>query len=249
MRAMVRVECAEVTFETDKQQGGRGWVFRLAAGAALGTMALLAGCATPPPPPPPPPVVVIPPLPQPPLGAPDTLTIPPVDANGQRHTVNTGISSTQTIWNLRSAYNVAALNCLKPEQAPILAGYKRFLTIYDKALDNANLEIDRSFQTQLSVRDAARARETYQTQVYNFFALPPVTPAFCEAAMEVSADLQAVAPEGFEAYSYAGLAKLEAPFKAFYDSYAQYMADLAAWEARYGGRIVVIGQSNPASSR
>ncbi|MFD2579723.1 hypothetical protein ACFSTD_16405 [Novosphingobium colocasiae] len=126
--------------------------------------------------PPPPPVVVIPPLPQPPLGAPDTLTIPPIDANGQRHTVNTGISSTQTIWNLRSAYNVAALNCLKPEQAPILAGYKRFLTMYDKALDNANMEIDRSFQTQLSVRDAARARETYQTQVYNFFALPPVTP-------------------------------------------------------------------------
>ncbi|MFD2579724.1 hypothetical protein ACFSTD_16410 [Novosphingobium colocasiae] len=41
-----------MTFETDKQQGGRGWLFRLAAGAALGTMALLAGCATPPPPPP-----------------------------------------------------------------------------------------------------------------------------------------------------------------------------------------------------
>lgn len=235
----------------DKQQGGapRGWVFRLAAGAALGTLALLAGCATPPPPPPPPPVVVIPPLPQPPLGAPDSLTIPPVDANGQRHTVNTGISSVQTIWNLRSAYNVAALNCMKPEDAPILAGYKRFLALYDKKLDWASSEIDRSFQTQYSGREAIKARETYQTQVYNFFALPPVTPTFCEAARQVSADLDAITLDGFEAYSYVGLAKLEAPFKAFYDSYAQYMADRAAWEAKYGGRIVVMGQANPGTSR
>ncbi|SFF84743.1 hypothetical protein SAMN05518801_102170 [Novosphingobium sp. CF614] len=221
---------------------GRG--LPLLAGSAMTLMmAVLSGCATKPPPPPPPPVVVIPPMPAPPMGAPPEMTIPPVTQDGVRHTVNTGISTSQAVWNLRSAYNVAALNCVEPQYAPILAGYKRFLAFYAKPLDSAYKEIDRSFRTQHTGRAAVVAFESYQTQVYNFFSLPPVDTGFCQAAMELTIELQTVDPSQFEAYSFSGLAKMEAPFKAFFDSYEQYRADLAAWQARYGGGFITVRPS------
>ncbi|MFC0202743.1 hypothetical protein [Novosphingobium soli] len=223
---------------TEKRVGQQDLRHRLSllAGSAVAvTLAALAGCAKPPPPPaPPPPVVVIPPKPTPPMGAPDEMTIPPVSNDGTRHTVNYGISTSQAVWNLRSGYNVAALNCVEAEYTPILEGYKRFLKVYDKSLDRASRDIDASFRTQHAGRAATVARETYQTQVYNFFSLPPVDSGFCKAAMELSAELQTVDPSQFEAYSYKGLAKLEAPFKEFFDAYEQYRADLAAWQSRYG---------------
>lgn len=218
----------------------------LAGSAVAVTLAALAGCAKAPPPapPPPPPVVVIPPIPTPPMGAPLTMNIPAVQADGQRHTVNYGISTSQAVWNLRSGYNVAALNCIEPEFQPILDGYKTFLKRYEKSLAKASKEIDASFRTQHTGRAAIVARETYQTQVYNFFSLPPVDAGFCKAAMELSAELQTVDPSQFESYSYVGLAKLEAPFKAFFDAYAQYQADLAAWQSRYGGTGLITVRPN-----
>lgn len=225
----------------------RGFFRRLPllGGAVLTvTLAVLAGCTQkPPPPPPPPPVVVIPPKPTPPMGAPENMTIPPVDANGTRQTVNSGISTPQAVWNLRSAYNVAALNCVEPQYAPILDGYKRFLTVYAKQLASANKEIDRSFRTQHVGVEAIKARETYQTQVYNFFSLPPVDSGFCQAAMELSAELQTVDASQFENYAFTGLAKMEAPFKSFFEAYEQYKADLAAWQSRYGGGLITVRPS------
>ena len=222
----------------------RGLIRRLPLlGGSVLTIALavLAGCA--PKPPPPPPVVVIPPKPTPPMGAPENMTIPPVDANGTRQTVNSGISTPQAVWNLRSAYNVAALSCIEPQYAPILEGYKRFLTVYAKQLASANKEIDRSFRTQHDGIEAIRARETYQTQVYNFFSLPPVDSGFCQAAMELSTELQTVDASQFENYAFTGLAKMEAPFKSFFAVYEKYRADLAAWQSRYGGGLITVRPS------
>lgn len=213
----------------------------LAGSGLILTIAVLSGCAQKAPPPPPPaPVVVIPPKPMPPMGAPEEMTIPPVGANGVRQTVNSGISTPQAVWNLRSAYNVAALTCVEAQYAPILDGYKRFLKVYAKSLNAANKEIDKSFRTAHTGTAATRARETYQTQVYNFFSLPPVDSGFCQAAMEVSTELQTVDPSQFETYAFTGLAKMEAPFKAFFDVYEQYKADLAAWQARYGGGLITV---------
>lgn len=224
----------------------------LVAGSALAlAVALLSGCApkpAPPPPPPPPPVVVIPPMPTPPMGAPTEMTVPPVDATGNRHTVNTGISTAQAVWNLRSAYNVAALNCIEVQYTPILDGYKRFLKVYAKQLAQANKQVDASFNVQLTGHAATAARETYQTQVYNFFSLPPVDANFCQAAMELSTELQTVDPSQFEAYAFTGLAKMEAPFRSFFDAYDKYKMDLAAWQSRYGGGFITVrpapGQQN-----
>ncbi|GFE73615.1 hypothetical protein [Novosphingobium sp. TCA1] len=199
-------------------------------------VALLSGCG---PkevavaPPPPPPVVVIPPRPMPPLGASPNMIIPAVAVDGSRRTVNTGISSAQALWNLRSAYNVAALNCIGPQYEPILAGYKDFLKKHTKSLTAANKALDKEFRTRFGAK-SVRERESYQTQVYNFFALPPVVPALCNAAMGLAVDLQALPAGQLDGFAVTGLAKAEAPFKEFFNSYDQYRADLAAWEARYG---------------
>lgn len=218
-----------------------GKLARIGGGIALLAIAGLAACTkAPPPPPAPPPVVVIPPMPTPPNNAPLDMTIPPVAADGQRQTVNYGISTSQAVWNLRSAYNVAALNCPEVQYAPILEGYKRFLKVYAKQLDRANREIDRSFRTQHAGRAAIVARESYQTQVYNFFSLPPVDTGFCQAAMDVTGELATIEPDKFESYSYVGLAKMEAPFKEFFAAYERYRADLAAWQSRYGNAMITV---------
>lgn len=224
---------------------GFGSKLPVLAGSAMAlAIAALSGCApkpAPPPPPPPPPIaIVIPPKPIPPMGAPVDMTIPPVDASGNRQTVNSGISSSQAVWNLRSAYNVAALNCVEPEYAPILAGYKRFLKVYAKQLATANKDVGASFSTQHSGRAAIVARESYQTQVYNFFALPPVDSGFCGAAMDLTTALEAVTPDQFNAYAFIGLAKMEAPFKSFFDQYDAYKKNLAAWQSSYGGGDITV---------
>ena len=209
----------------------------VAASAIALSLSVLAGCAPKPipaPPLPPPPAVVIQPMPTPPNGAPTGMAIPPVDAVGNRMTVNYGISTPQAVWNLRSAYNVAALNCLEAQYVPVLDGYKRFLKVYAKQLDAANKKVDAGFQALRKGRDGTVARETYQTQVYNFFSLPPVDTGLCRAAMDLSAELQTVAPTQLEAWSVGGLSRMEAPFRAFFDSYDRYRNDLAAWHARYG---------------
>ncbi|HBM71722.1 MAG TPA: hypothetical protein DD436_03650, partial [Erythrobacter sp.] len=94
---------------------GSNITIRMAAVAA--GIAVLGACATPPPPPPPPPPVVeaVPIRPQPPGQASYVMTIPRVNSLGQRETVHLGISDDEKVWHFRSAWNVAALNCLDPQ--------------------------------------------------------------------------------------------------------------------------------------
>lgn len=184
-------------------------------------------------PPPPPAAVVIPPRPMPPMGAQSNMVIPALAANGTRTTVNSGISQAQMLWNLRSAYNVAALNCMGPDHGPILAGYKDFLVRHAKVLAATNKAVDKEFSSKYG-KGGIKARETYQTQVYNFFALPPVVPALCNAMIGMAAEMQALPAAQLNSYAQGGLAKAEAPYMEFFNSYEQYRADLAAWNTRYG---------------
>ena len=87
---------------------------------ALTGFAALAACATPAPPPPPPVVEAVPYRPIPPVGSTYVMPIPPLGADGVRQTVNTGLDENDTIWNLRSVWNVAAHNCLDEAHKPIL---------------------------------------------------------------------------------------------------------------------------------
>lgn len=206
----------------------------LATGGALAAVAVLSACGPKEPPPkaPPPPVVIVPPQPYPPLGAPATMTTPPLDAYGARRTINTGLSTAQATWNFRSAYNVAALNCTRPEYAAILENYRAYLKAHAKKLTAANKNVDTEFKGRNGT-GFVKVREAYMTQVYNYFALPPTLPLFCDAALAASADLKLAKPADLDTASATNLARLDQVFKDFFTGYDQYRADLGAWQAKY----------------
>ena len=224
--------------------------------------AAIASCAAPPPPPPPPPppkpkpYIPPPPKPMPPAGASDNLTIPPLDANGLRQSVNRNISPTQMLWNLRSAFNVAALNCTDPKHAEILPRYRAFLKNYTATLAATNRQVDAEFKARYGAKFTA-PREAYMTSVYNHFALPPAMNEFCNAALAVTGDLNAITPPApkapplkkgakaapvriptlkpaeLEAFAVRSLPNIEVVYDDFYRRYEKYRLDLAEWNARY----------------
>ncbi|MEP7221809.1 MAG: hypothetical protein ABI673_03980 [Novosphingobium sp.] len=213
--------------------------------ALLGGLAVLSACgptAPPPaplPPPPPPPVVlVIPPAPRAPNRASPNLVTPPVNADGLRYSVNRNISPSQMTWNLRAAYNVAALNCNDPKYAEIVPGYRLFLKVHAKGLAAANKQVDAEFRGKYGVKFIP-PREKYMTEVYNHFATPPTLKNFCDAAMAVSRDASAVKPADLQAFSALNLPNIEVVFDDFYRRYDQYKADLAAWNALYAPPVAV----------
>jgi hypothetical protein len=213
--------------------------------AVLGAMAL-AGCgeskpvavALPPAPVAPP--VVIPPRPYPPVGAPANMAIPALGPDGVRMTVNAHLTPNQTLWNFRSAYNVAALNCQRPEHAEIITGYRAFLKKHARGLTTANRGVDTEFKAKYGA-GFIRPREAYMTQVYNYFANPVTLRAFCDASLAMSREAQEVAPANLSIFSETELPKLEQVFEAFFRAYEQYRIDAANWDAKYAPKPVTAG--------
>lgn len=223
--------------------------FEFRAGRAAATLlgvSLLAACATkappPPPPPPPPPVEVIPVRPLPPSGATYTMVMPPVGPDGKHLTVIRNLTDDQRLWYFRSAWNVAALNCVGPEFQPILDGYGAFLKANAKTLKAVNARIDKQFRTDYpNGSEAIKTREKQMTIVYNFFALPPARAGFCQAALQVAA-ISAAMPKPDAMVLSTNFPLFEAPFETFFAAYDQYQRDSAAWDAQYGTRY---GASQP----
>jgi hypothetical protein len=162
------------------------------------------------------------------------------------------------VWNLRSAFNVAALNCSDPKHAEILPRYKAFLKNYTATLMAANRKVDAEFKARYGAKFTA-PREAYMTSVYNHFALPPAMPDFCSAVLAVSDDLAALTPAApsapaskkagariaspkvvtlkpaeLEAFAVRSLPSIEVVYDDFYRRYEKYRLDLAEWNARYG---------------
>ena len=215
----------------------------------LVTTALLAlgACATPapppPPPPPPPPMEVVPFRPIPPMGAAYVMNIPQLGPDGRRITVLSDPSADERTWYFRSAWNVAALNCVGPAYQPILDGYASYIKTNARALKQVNDRLDASYRKEYAVaRDAIKAREKTMTTVYNYVALPPARAAFCQSALTVAS--QAMATPKYDPLVFAGanFSALEAPFANFYTAYEQYQRDSATWDAQYGPRY---GASQP----
>lgn len=161
------------------------------------------------------------------------MILPQKAVNGIRQTVNTFITPAQTTWNVRSAFNVAALNCLGPQYEPLLANYQTFLARFEKPLANAYTATSREFNAQYGGAGRA-AEDAYLTKVYNYFALPPVHDAFCDKALALSSQAVLVEPTELEGFTAQALPSLEAVFEEFFTSYERYEQELAAWEASYG---------------
>lgn len=213
---------------------------------AAASMAVLASCATKPPPPPPPPpprpIVMeaparapIPARPVVPNSASQAMVIPKIDASGVRQTVNANLSPAAVAWNLRSALNVAALNCLRPGDEPILEAYKVILKKHASQLSAVNRTLDTEFRQKYGAKFRT-VRDQYMTNVYNYFALPPVTADFCDAAVRISADYLLAPPKEFPAYALKELPTLESVFLRFFSTYEQWRVDVDDWDARYGAQ-------------
>ena len=223
--------------------------FGLTITAFAGAM-LLAGCAakTPPPPPPAPPPAPevfepVPYRPLPPGGAHYVMTMPTRGPDGKRITVNSGLTDDQTVWNLRSAWNVAALNCLGAEYDPILQGYRTFLTKNVKSLKAINDRIEKTYTNRFKVkRDAMIARDGYTTQVYNFFAEPAARAGFCRAALDMSNRAVLAPPSDPLAFAKANFDGLMVPFEQFFDEYEVYQRASSEWDAKWGA---MYGASQP----
>lgn len=219
---------------------GRGLITKTKLAVVSAAVATLAACAAPPPPPapiavapPPPPRVVIPPRPTPPAGAFATMAIPQMSAGGIRQTVNTGISEQQALWNVRSGLNVAALNCTRPEHAALVDNYRTFLKRHSRELASAN----RNLATEYRNKHGGSFRnyqDAYMTRVYNYFALPPVLPDFCNVALQLSGEVNQVPSGQLRVFAQTALPRMEQVFENFFSAYEKYRVDLAAWDARYG---------------
>ncbi|WP_164117513.1 hypothetical protein [Sphingorhabdus sp. Alg239-R122] len=209
--------------------------------SVLGLLAALAACAKPAPPPvvvappPPPPPVVIPAMPTPPLYATTNMAIPPVGVDGRRITVNTGIGELETLWHLRSALNVAALNCVEPRHYQLASDYNTFLKTHKSQLSKANRAIESKFRRE-NGSNYRRVRDTHSTRVYNFFSLPPVKSEFCNVSIGVARQLTLTPKDQLTGYAYIGLTEIEDVFNRFFAAYDQYKRDLAVWNQAYGPR-------------
>ena len=213
----------------------------------LAGLCVLAACAKPLPPAPP--LLTpaqIPPMPIPPLGAAVGMYIPPVGVDGARKTPNSGLAQEETIWNFRSAFNVAALNCLAPDQRRLADDYNRYIAIHAAALGKANQAIDGKFRQRFPGANGLRVRDTQMTDIYNFFALPPVTSQFCAKMMVYSQQVQTIPSSELYPFSYRALIEIDKLFLDFYDDYDNYRARLAAWQALYArGRVTVEPNAAP----
>ncbi len=203
---------------------------------AAAAMALSA-CATKPPPvivktrvvPPPPP----PPRPLPPGGAAISMQIPPFGIDGVRETPNRILSADETIWHFRSALNVAALTCNGVVWDPIATNYNSFIKVHKSRLAKASKTVDGEYKARYPGQNGLRVRDGKMTDLYNYFALPPVKREFCDMALAKSQEAILLPMGALPEYSVGGLKDIDAIYLRFFDAFAQYQRDVVLWDQRY----------------
>lgn len=227
----------------------------LAASVGLTTLISACGGGKPAPvavaPPPPPPVPVAPPrMPTPPSNAVSAMAIPSLRADGLRDTPMRDIDDNEKLWYFRAAFNVAALNCQNAEHFRIADDYNQFLKTHKRELDRINKVVEEKYRKRYGA-GFARIRDTENTQVYNFFAFPPVKGDFCNAALILGQEAVALPSKDLVAFSVRALPTLEGVFDRFYASYESYQSDLQKWIALYGSpemraaQAAQMGQAQP----
>ncbi len=184
-------------------------------------------------PPPPPPA-----MPLPPGGAALSMTIPPLGLDGVRVTPNRGLSRDEQIWHFRSALNVAALNCQGPVWGQIATEYNKFIVTHKVLLSKTSKNVDREFVARYKGQNGLRVRDTRMTDLYNYFALPPVRSEYCDMSLRKVTEANLVPKEALAEYAIGGLTDIDGVFVRFYDAYVKYERDLADWNMKYAPRPV-----------
>ena len=170
------------------------------------------------------------PMPVPPNSAAPNLIIPITDMNGRRMTPNVDLTPEQSLWQFRIALNVAALNCRGPDEQILVDNYSRFLTNNRTAIARSERTVIAELGRRLGTSGVA-ARDALSTRLYNYFAQPPVSQAFCARAFNL-AGLAAVEPTAtILTFATQRLPEIDQPFVDFYAAYDRYRADYAIWRA------------------
>lgn len=203
-------------------------------------------------PPPPKPVVVVPPpppaMPLPPGGAASSTKLPAYGADGVRITPNRGLSREESIWNFRSAINVAALNCQGPVWGVIAPEYNKMIVTHKARLAQANTAVDNEYRKRFPGQNALRVRDSRSTDIYNYFAFPPVRDEFCNTALRKVQEALTVPTTAFPEYAIGALGDIDSIYLRFYDAYAQYERDIADWNLKYGPKPAVAAPVSTATT-
>jgi hypothetical protein len=203
----------------------------------VGLLASVAACApkpvAPPPPPPPKPVViVIPPRPLPPGNASLTQILPGRGIDGRFVTANSAITGDRAFWQLKIALNVAAIGCRGTEEATLVSAYNNIIKTHAKAIKSTEKTVI-SDLAKANKTTGIKERDRLSTQLFNYFAQPPAQRAFCSKANEVAQLVSSTPTAQVIGQAPDHLAALDQPFLNFYEAYAQYQVDVAAWDAKY----------------
>jgi hypothetical protein len=210
--------------------------------AIIITVGAVSACTPPPVKVAPPPIIVPPPPPSPPVmplppgGAAASMTIPPLGVDGVRVTPNRFLTPDENIWHFRSAINVAALNCQGPVWGQVAVEYNKFIIVHKTRLNQVSKAIDRVYVARYPGQNGLRVRDSKMTDLYNYFALPPVKAEFCDASLRRVIEANAVPSVTLTDYSQGALAELDGVFIRFFDAYVQYERNLADWNMKFAPR-------------
>ena len=213
--------------------------------AIIFTVTAISACAPAPKPvviAPPPPVYIPPPpppvMPLPPGGAAASMKIPALGLDGVRVTPNRGLSRDEQIWHFRAALNVAALNCQGPVWGQIATQYNKFIVMHKVQLSKSSKTVDREYVARYPGQNGLRVRDTKLTDLYNYFALPPVRSEYCDTALRKLVEVNTVPVAALPEYAMGGLTDIDGIFIRFFDAYAQYERDLADWNMKHAPKPV-----------
>jgi hypothetical protein len=129
--------------------------------------------------------------------------------------------------------NVAALNCQGPIWGQIATEYNKFIVIHKAILSKTSKAVDREYVARYPGQNGLRVRDTRMTDLYNYFALPPVRAQYCDMALRKVTEANTVPTDALPEYAIGGLADIDGVFVSFYDAYVKYERDLADWNMKY----------------
>ncbi|KTE81430.1 hypothetical protein, partial [Sphingopyxis sp. HXXIV] len=184
------------------------------------------------PPPPPPVVIIVPPRPLPPGNAAATQILPGRGLDGRFYTANTDITGDRAFWQMKIALNVAAIGCRGLEEATLVSAYNAIIKNHGKAIKAT----EKSVITQLGKENKTngiKERDKLSTQLFNYFAQPPAQRDFCARANEVAQLVSTTPAKDVVVQAPGHLSRLDQPFLDFYEAYARYQVEAAAWDAKY----------------
>jgi hypothetical protein len=138
-----------------------------------------------------------------------------------------GLDEDETIWHVRSGWNVAALDCIGGQYRPVLTGYAAFLKTYARELAAVNRRIEAKYRN-------SAARDARNTRVYNYFATPAAIGSMCPVALAVANEWLKAPSRNLSTFARATLPRYDAVYLDFFNAYDRYRADSAAWDAKYG---------------